>query len=126
MSIGSITQHSADPGSGLPAGPGLALPAPRSRIKVRLPRSGKVLLGLGGVLAFLIVAIIGSWVAPYSPSQTFSTTASFPLPPSSAHWLGTTQQQQDVLSQLLAGDAAPSWLRSWPGWSRPCCRSWSV
>jgi peptide/nickel transport system permease protein len=42
-------------------------------------------------------------MAPYDPSRTFSLTASFPLPPSAAHLLGTTQQQQDVLSQLLVG-----------------------
>jgi peptide/nickel transport system permease protein len=69
----------------------------------RLPRSPKVLIGLGTLAVFLIIAAIGPWIAPYDPSQTFSTTASFPLPPSAAHWLGTTQQQQDVLSQLLAG-----------------------
>lgn len=95
MSIGSATQLGGDSGP--------ALPARRSRRPLRLPRSAKVVAGLGGMLVFLIVAIIGPWIAPYSPSQTFSTTASFPLPPSAAHWLGTTQQQQDVLSQLLAG-----------------------
>ena len=102
MSIGSSTQL----GAGRDDGPGL-LPVPdappvRSR-QIRLPRSPKVLIGLGLLLAFLILAVIGPWVAPYSPSQTFSTTASFPLPPSAAHVLGTTQQQQDVLSQLLVG-----------------------
>ncbi len=69
----------------------------------RLPRSPKVLIGLGALAVFLIIAVIGPWITPYDPSRTFSTTASFPLPPSAAHWLGTTQQQQDVLSQLLAG-----------------------
>jgi peptide/nickel transport system permease protein len=49
------------------------------------------------------VAIFGSTLAPYDPSRTFSLTESFPLPPSAHHLLGTTQQQQDVLSQLLVG-----------------------
>src|SRR5215469_10838728 len=74
-----------------------------SRKRLRLPRSPKVLTGLAGIVAFLVLAVIGPWIAPYNPSQTFSTTASFPLPPSAAHWLGTTQLQQDVFSQLLAG-----------------------
>src|SRR5215469_33961 len=74
-----------------------------SRKRLRLPRSPKVLIGLAGIAAFLILAVIGPWIAPDNPSQTFSTTASFPLPPSAAHWLGTTQLQQDVFSQLLAG-----------------------
>ncbi len=52
---------------------------------------------------FLIVAIIGPIVAPYSPSASSSTTNGVPQPPSAAHWLGTTQTQQDVFSQLLAG-----------------------
>src|SRR5450432_1665167 len=85
--------------------PGL-LPAPDlpgRRMRLQLPRSPKVLIGMGLLLVFLVIAVIGSWIAPYSPDRTFSSTASFPLPPSAAHLLGTTQQQQDVLSQLLAG-----------------------
>jgi len=74
-----------------------------SRARLRLPRSPKVLIGLGSLIVFLVLAVIGPWIAPYNPSRTFSTTASFPQPPSAAHLLGTTQQQQDVLSQLLAG-----------------------
>jgi peptide/nickel transport system permease protein len=55
------------------------------------------------MIGFLVIAVIGPWIAPYDPDRSFSTTASFPQPPSAAHLLGTTQQQQDVLSQLLAG-----------------------
>jgi peptide/nickel transport system permease protein len=71
--------------------------------RLRLPRSPKVLIGLGMLGVFLLVAVIGPWIAPYNPNRSFSTTASFPQPPSAAHWLGTTQQQQDVFSQLLWG-----------------------
>ena len=45
----------------------------------------------------------GPLVAPYNPNTSVTTTNSTPLAPSAAHWLGTTQVQQDVLSQLLAG-----------------------
>jgi len=76
---------------------------PAGRRRLRLPRSPQVLIGLAGLIGFLVLAVIGPWIAPYNPAQTFSTTASFPQPPSAAHLLGTTQQQQDVLSQLLAG-----------------------
>jgi peptide/nickel transport system permease protein len=69
----------------------------------RLLRSPKILIGLGLSVVFGIVAIIGPLVAPYSPNASSSTTISTPLPPSAAHWLGTTQVQQDVLSQLLVG-----------------------
>jgi len=100
MAVGSSTDLGATQGAGLsPPGPARA----PGRTRLRLPRSPKVLIGLGGLAMFLVLAVIGPWIAPYNPSQTFSTTASFPQPPSAAHLLGTTQQQQDVLSQLLAG-----------------------
>ena len=101
MAVSSTTNV----GGASPAGPGLlpAVDAPAGRARLRLPRSPKVLIGLGSLIVFLVLAVIGPWIAPYNPSRTFSTTASFPQPPSAAHLLGTTQQQQDVLSQLLAG-----------------------
>jgi peptide/nickel transport system permease protein len=70
--------------------------------RLRLPRSPKVLAGLGLLIALLILAIIGPVIAPYNPSADLSLSG-VPHPPSAAHWLGTTQTQQDVLSQLLAG-----------------------
>ena len=100
MAIGTST----DLGGASAADPALLPPDARaSRPRLRLPRSPKVVIGLGTLAVFLVLAVIGPWIAPYNPSRTFSTTASFPLPPSAAHLLGTTQQQQDVLSQLLAG-----------------------
>ena len=42
-------------------------------------------------------------MAPYNRSASYSTTNGVPQPPSAAHWLGTTQAQQDVFSQLLTG-----------------------
>jgi peptide/nickel transport system permease protein len=89
-----------------PAGESGLLPAPAAPgrgPRFRLPRSPKVLIGLGMLGVFLLVAVIGPWIAPYNPNRSFSATASFPQPPSAAHWLGTTQQQQDVFSQLLWG-----------------------
>jgi peptide/nickel transport system permease protein len=55
------------------------------------------------LLIFLLFAIVGSTLAPFDPGQSLSTTNGVPQPPSAAHWLGTTQVQQDVFSQLLAG-----------------------
>ena len=102
MSMGTGTQLGASQ-SGEPAALPLPdAPAVRSR-RLRLPRSPKVLIGLGLLLLFLLLAVIGPLIAPYNPSATLSTTTSFPQPPSAAHLLGTTQQQQDVLSQLLVG-----------------------
>jgi peptide/nickel transport system permease protein len=76
--------------------------APGRRRALRLPRSPKILTGLGMLAFFVLLAIFGPLVRPYSPDQTFAN-APVPLAPSSAHWLGTTQVQQDVFSQLLVG-----------------------
>lgn len=49
---------------------------------------------------FILIAIFGPLLAPYSATNTsFSTMAG----PSLRHLLGTTQEGQDVLSQLLVG-----------------------
>ncbi len=93
----------ADPGTGPPSGPPLALPLPGRARKFQLPRSPKILVGLVMLAAFLILAVIGPWLAPFNPSASVSTTNGVPQPPSGAHWLGTTQLQQDVFSQMLAG-----------------------
>ncbi len=67
----------------------------------RLPtkaKVGAVLLGL-----FVIIAIVGPLVSPYSPGYQNPSPALSLQPPSAAHLLGTTQSGQDVLSQLLTG-----------------------
>jgi peptide/nickel transport system permease protein len=69
----------------------------------RLIRSPKIIAGLCLSGVFGLLAIVGPLLAPYNPNTSVSTTISIPQAPSAAHWLGTTQVQQDVLSQLLAG-----------------------
>src|SRR5947209_10303537 len=66
----------------------------------RLP--GKAKVGAVILAAFILVAIIGSWIAPYDPSATIPGQA-LPVGPSASHLLGTTATGQDVLSQLLVG-----------------------
>jgi peptide/nickel transport system permease protein len=94
------------PGNLPPADATALLPEPaapgRAR-RVRLPRSPKILIGLATLIGFIVLAVIGPWLAPYDPSASLSTTNGVPQPPSAAHWLGTTQVQQDVFSQLLTG-----------------------
>src|SRR5258705_11269103 len=106
--LGGVGVGGSGPGDQPGAGP---LPPPvsapvRGR-RIRLPRSPKIIAGLAMLAAFLIVAIIGPIVAPYSPSASLSTPNGVPQPPSAAHCLGTTQVQQDVFSQLLAGGRSP-------------------
>jgi peptide/nickel transport system permease protein len=85
--------------------PGSALPgttAARRQRGLRLPRSPKIIAGLSLLGFFVLAAIIGPFVAPYSPDEIFANSP-VPLPPSAAHWLGTTNLQQDVFSQVLVG-----------------------
>jgi len=67
----------------------------------RLPTKAKV----GAVLLgfFVAAGIIGPFAAPYDPSFQSPSFSLSMHPPNAAHWLGTTQTGQDVLSQLLYG-----------------------
>ena len=65
-----------------------------------LPLKAKV--GAGILAVFILVAIIGPWVAPYDPSAT-TVGQAIAHGPTASHLLGTTSTGQDVLSQLLTG-----------------------
>ena len=69
----------------------------------RVPRSPKIIIGLALLGVFVLMAIFGSLVAPHDPSAHLVTNIGIPQPPSAKDWLGTTQTQQDILSQLLVG-----------------------
>ena len=71
--------------------------------RFRVPHSPKIIIGVALLGIFVLMAIFGSVVAPYDPSAHLNTTVGIPQPPSAKDWLGTTQTQQDVLSQLLVG-----------------------
>jgi len=109
--LGHLTdQHEQPPGGGppvpgqpVPGQPAAGLPVLARGRRLQLPRSPKIIVGLAVLVVFLILAIIGPLIAPHDPSASLSTTTGVPQPPSAAHWLGTTQVQQDVFSQLLAG-----------------------
>jgi peptide/nickel transport system permease protein len=62
--------------------------------------SRKTYVGFGLLGFFILMAIFGPIAAPYDPSVNLGPTLAGP---SSAHLLGTTQNSQDVLSQLLVG-----------------------
>ena len=108
LGAGTGLEALAPDGVGVPAGTGAGVlfpPAgkPGKNRMLQLPRSRKIRVGLGLALVFTVLAAIGPWIAPFDPGKSLSTTSGVPQPPSGAHWLGTTQVQQDVLSQLLAG-----------------------
>jgi peptide/nickel transport system permease protein len=75
-------------------------PAAGARRWAWFGRSPWVTAGLVIFIVFVFLAIFGSLLAPYDPSAIGPQVLG---PPSAAHWLGTTQTGQDVLSQLLVG-----------------------
>ncbi len=77
---------------------------PLSRPSRRLPRLrawpkgawlGSLILGL-----LLVMALAAPWLSPYSPDER---TAQPFQAPSAAHWLGTNDIGQDILSELIWG-----------------------
>jgi ABC-type dipeptide/oligopeptide/nickel transport system permease subunit len=74
---------------------------PLRHISARLLRgSPKRVAGLGILVGFGLLGLLGPFLAPHSPTLP----SGLPLQsPSVAHLLGTTDEGQDVLSQLLYG-----------------------
>ncbi|MCX7382427.1 MAG: ABC transporter permease [Alphaproteobacteria bacterium] len=64
-------------------------------------RYGIAVAGGGLILAWLLLAVLAPWVAPYDPN--FVDVAGRLRPPSSAHWLGTDALGRDVLSRVIWG-----------------------
>ncbi len=62
------------------------------------------LAGIAIYALFLIVGALAPWLAPYDPTEILFTPdgqLAASLPPSAAHWLGTTNLGRDVFSQLV-------------------------
>lgn len=66
---------------------------------------GMLIAGLVLAAAFILVAILAPWIAPYSYNQLRGPDGLFGAqqPPSPEHWLGTTVGGYDVLSRTLWG-----------------------
>ena len=77
--------------------PDIALPGRRRFRFVANPKAatGLVILGF-----FVLLAVIGPWIAPYDPSKRSNDLLQ---PPSVKHLFGTTHLGQDILSQILVG-----------------------
>jgi len=63
-------------------------------------RNKKLLIGLGTVCFFLLLAIAGPYLTSYSPTATVGPPHAHP---SSSFWFGTTTFGQDVFSQFVHG-----------------------
>lgn len=51
-------------------------------------------------LAFLVLAVVGPWLAPYSATSVVATPS---IPPNGIHLMGTDSSGLDVFSRVLAG-----------------------
>ncbi len=68
-------------------------------------------IGLAIVLIHVILALFGSWLAPYSPTEFQEPLAENQLmPPSAQFWFGTDQFGRDVFSRVVSGATSIIWL----------------
>ncbi len=66
--------------------------------------NSSAMLGLGIVIVFLITAAIGPWVVPYPEDAQGTIHLEIKLlPPSAAHWFGTDEVGDDVLTRVIIG-----------------------
>jgi oligopeptide/dipeptide ABC transporter ATP-binding protein len=87
-------------GSPTSAAPAMSVAGRAAQFLRAVRRSRKGMIGAIMLLFFLVLAIFPGQIAPYSPSYIGFGQS---LPPSAAHWLGTTSQGQDIFSQLIWG-----------------------
>jgi peptide/nickel transport system permease protein len=78
-------------------------PAPVAARRVRRRPPTKVIIGACIVAFFILLAVIGPFVAPHAATWQASTRVSQAQAPTGSLWLGTDQQQHDVFSLLLLG-----------------------
>jgi peptide/nickel transport system permease protein len=100
---GSLPQPGPVSTTAIPLNQGPATPVRRRRMPLwfavlwanRKARAGIILLSV-----FVLMAVFAPLIAPYDPkTQKFDTSAGL----SGAHLLGTTQQGQDIFSQIVYG-----------------------
>lgn len=79
---------------GLPPGP--------SRL-IALGGNRLAQIGLAGVFAAVLLALLAPLVAPFDPMAPGDLSRDVLLPPGGRHWMGTDQLGRDVWSRLLFG-----------------------
>ncbi|MFI9817352.1 ABC transporter permease [Saccharothrix variisporea] len=80
--------------------PTTVVSAPVKRRKLRFVANPKATTGLLLMGFFVLMAVVGPWIAPFDPSER---SADLLQPPSGKHWFGTTHLGQDIFSQVLVG-----------------------
>jgi len=77
-----------------------SLGAGTRRRRSRFVANPKAAAGLALLSVFVVLAVIGKWVAPYDPSARSNELVQGP---SAQHWFGTTHLGQDIFSEVLVG-----------------------
>lgn len=77
----------------------IGLQAAGARPLFQLSLMGKV--GVGIVIFWVVIALIGPFFAPYDPADFVSDDSYGPM--SAAHWFGTDYIGRDILSRILHG-----------------------
>ena len=90
----AITQETEDVGLDATA------PSAGGKRRFLFLRNRKAITGMVILGFFLLIAVIGPWIAPYDPS---ARSEDILQPPSWEHLFGTTHLGQDVFSQILVG-----------------------
>jgi peptide/nickel transport system permease protein len=82
--------------------PPSGLPSPRARPRFRqLRRHPEVIVGLVVVVAWLLLALLAPWLAPFG--QLEQDVLNRLQPPGEVHRLGTDELGRDILSRVLYG-----------------------
>ena len=85
-------------------------------------RSASSLLGLGLVLAFLLVAAAGPFIVPYPEDARGAVHLDRKLQaPSAAHWFGTDEVGNDIYTRVILGgwnNTRHAFLKARPGAER--------
>jgi peptide/nickel transport system permease protein len=78
--------------------------SPGRRALRRFLRHKLAVGGLVVVVAFVLIALLAPWIAPFDPIETSWTRIR--KPPSETHWFGTDENGRDVLSRVIWGARA--------------------
>jgi peptide/nickel transport system permease protein len=90
--------------------PGLSTPTademetPSRRALRRLFRRKGAVAGLVVIAAFILLAVLAPWIAPYDPLATSWSLVR--KPPSALHWFGTDDLGRDIVSRVIYGARA--------------------
>lgn len=82
----------------------LAAESPARRAWRRLRKRKGAMVGLAVIIAFIAMAALAPWIAPYDPAA--QSWAAVRKPPSAGYWFGTDEVGRDVLSRVMWGARA--------------------